>query len=280
MIKRVGIVANPKKEKAVKYQSSIKRYLARKKIKVLTDKEMTRDKLAKEVDLIIALGGDGTLLNIARHIKRRVEVLGVKVGSFGFLTEVKADEVYSVLDDILSNNYSSEVRRMIKASVFRKGRIIDTLTALNDVVINKGSLSRILKLSLSINDEIVATYLCDGLIISTSTGSTAHSLSAGGPIVTPEVDALIVTPICPHTLSNRPLVLPLEKEIKIRVLDRATKDVALTADGQTAVKLKYNDVVIIKKSPAILRLIASGKRSYFQILREKLKWGTLGQEVV
>jgi len=275
MIKSVGIIANPNKKKALEYQKDIKGYLSKRDITVYTDRESSRKDIIEKTDLIITLGGDGTLLNIVKFIKKKVEVLGVNVGGFGFLTEVKTDEVYSVLDDILNNNYSVSLRRMIKASVHREGKIIETLTSLNDMVINKGSLSRILTLSLSVEDETVATYLCDGLIVSSSTGSTAHSLSAGGPIVTPNVDALIVTAICPHTLTNRPLVLPSSKKIKVKILGKDTQDVALTADGQVAVKLKFNDTLIIKRMPISLRLIVSKKRSYFQVLREKLKWGRL-----
>ena len=275
MIKSVGIIANPNKKKALKYQKDIKGYLSKRDITVYTDRESSRKDIVEKTDLIITLGGDGTLLNIVKFIKKKVEVLGVNVGGFGFLTEVKTNEVYSVLDDILNNNYSVSLRRMIKASVHREGKIIETLTSLNDMVINKGSLSRILTLSLSVEDETVATYLCDGLIVSSSTGSTAHSLSAGGPIVTPNVDALIVTAICPHTLTNRPLVLPSSKKIKVKILGKNTQDVALTADGQVAVKLKFNDTLIIKRAPISLRLIVSKKRSYFQVLREKLKWGRL-----
>ena len=275
MIKSVGIIANPNKKKALKYQKDIKGYLSKRDITVYTDRESSRKDIIEKTDLIITLGGDGTLLNIVKFIKKKVEVLGVNVGGFGFLTEVKTDEVYSVLDDILNNNYSVSLRRMIKASVHREGKIIETLASLNDMVINKGSLSRILTLSLSVEDETVATYLCDGLIVSSSTGSTAHSLSAGGPIVTPNVDALIVTAICPHTLTHRPLVLPSSKKIKVKILGKNTQDVALTADGQVAVKLKFNDTLIIKRMPISLRLIVSKKRSYFQVLREKLKWGRL-----
>lgn len=275
MIKSVGIIANPNKKKALKYQKDIKGYLSKRDITVYTDRESSRKDIVEKTDLIITLGGDGTLLNIVKFIKKKIEVLGVNVGGFGFLTEVKTDEVYFVLDDILNNNYSVSLRRMIEASVHREGKIIETLTSLNDMVINKGSLSRILTLSLSVEDEMVATYLCDGLIVSSSTGSTAHSLSAGGPIVTPNVDALIVTAICPHTLTNRPLVLPSSEKIKVKILGKNTQDVALTADGQVAVKLKFNDTLIIKRMPISLRLIVSKKRSYFQVLREKLKWGRL-----
>ncbi len=275
MIKSIGIVANPNKKKALKHQKDIESYLLRRNIVVYTDRRLSRKDVVEKSDLIITLGGDGTLLNIIKFIKKRVEVLGVNVGGFGFLTEVKIDEVYSILDDVLNNNYSISLKRLIKASVYREGKIIETLTSLNDTVVNKGSLSRILNLSLAIDGETVATYLCDGLIISTSTGSTAHSLSAGGPIVVPGVDALILTPICPHTLSNRPLVLPSYKKIEVKIKSKEAQDVALTADGQVAVRLKYGDRITIKRAPINLRLIRSNKRSYFKILKEKLKWGKL-----
>lgn len=275
MIKKIGIIANPNKKKALLYQKRIAAYLKKKNKSVITDKEVPRADIAGKVDLIIALGGDGTFLNIAKYIKNSALVLGVNLGGFGFLTEVKANEVYEAIDDILKGNFKVSIRRMISAELIRKKTSIEKLIALNDMVISKGSLSRILKLSLSIDDEPVATYLCDGLIVASSTGSTAHSLSAGGPIITPEVDALVLTPICPHTLSNRPLVLASNKEVKIKVAGREAKNIALTSDGQVALKLKIGDVISISRAANNLKLITSNKRGYFRILREKLKWGRL-----
>ncbi len=275
MINKIGIIANPSKKKALLYQKRIAAYLKKKNKSVITDKEVPRADIAGKVDLIIALGGDGTLLNIAKYIKNSTLVLGVNLGGFGFLTEVKANEIYEAIDDILKGNFKISIRRMISAKLIRKKSSIEKLIALNDMVISKGSLSRILKLSLSIDDELVATYLCDGLIVASSTGSTAHSLSAGGPIITPEVDALVLTPICPHTLSNRPLVLASNKEIKIKIAGREAKNIALTSDGQVALKLKIGDVISINRAANNLKLVTSNKRGYFRILREKLKWGRL-----
>lgn len=275
MIKKVAIIANPNKKKAVKVQKELKEFFKKKKIAVVTDKEVPRSEIVKDVDLIITLGGDGTLLNIAKYVNKNVKVLGVNFGSFGFLTEVKYDEVIFALKDILNGNYSLDTRMMLKTEIYRGGKVVESFTALNDVVINKGSLSRILTLSMAVDGETVATYLCDGLILATSTGSTAHSLSAGGPIVSKDLDVVIVTPICPHTLTNRPLVLSSDKKIKVKLKGKESNNVALTADGQVSFKLKAGDEIMVKKAAVDLKLITSKKRSYFQILREKLKWGNL-----
>lgn len=275
MIKKIGIVANPNKKKALEIKERLRKYLKKRNIKVITEEEAPRSDITQGVDLIITLGGDGTLLNIAKYIKKNTEILGVNVGGFGFLTEIKSNEVYSALNNVLNGKYSVSLRSMLKTQIIRDGKLIKSLTSLNDIVINRGPLSRILTLSVAVNDETIATYLCDGLIISTSTGSTAHSLSGGGPIVLPELDVIVITPICPHTLSNRPLVLPQKKKITIKLIGKETHDIGVTADGQVAVRLEYKDTLSIKRAPISLRLINSNKRSYFQILREKLKWGRL-----
>ena len=273
MIKKAGIIANPDKKAALMYQKKIKKFLEERNIRVYTDREASREEIARMVDLIITLGGDGTLLNVAKYISNKVIILGVNLGAFGFLTDIKKSEVYSALKSILENKYSVSKRSMLKAGVYRSGKLIKSLICLNDMVINKGSLSRILTLSVMTKGENLATYLCDGLIISTATGSTAHSLSAGGPIVSPELDVSILTPICPHTLSNRPLVLPSSREVSVKIDGKEAQDVTLTADGQVAVKLKACDLIKVKKTAVSARLVNSSKRDYFQILQEKLKWG-------
>jgi NAD+ kinase len=273
MIKKVGVIANPSKKKALLYQKKVVNILKKKHIKVITDEALPREQVIKQADLIIALGGDGTLLNIAKYINKKIDILGINLGGFGFLTEIKTSEIGQAIDEVLKNKYSISLRQIIKADIIRNKKTIHNFSALNDIVINKGSLSRILTLELTIDKEKVAKYLCDGLIIATSTGSTAHSLSAQGPILHPEVDGFIITPICPHTLSNRPLVLPTKAEIKIKVIAQEARDVAVVADGQGGVSLKKGDIIRIKKAKRPFRLITSSKRSYFAILNEKLSWG-------
>jgi NAD+ kinase len=273
MIKKVGVIANPSKKKALLYQKKVVNILKKKHIKVITDEELPREQVIKQADLIIALGGDGTLLNIAKYITKKIDILGINLGGFGFLTEVKTSEIKKAIEEFLKNKHSISLRQIIKAGIIRNKKNIHNFAALNDIVINKGSLSRILTLELIIDEEKVATYLCDGLIIATSTGSTAHSLSAQGPILHPQVDGFIITPICPHTLSNRPLVLPTKSEIKIKVVSQEARDIAVVADGQGGVSLKKGDIVRIRKAKRPFRLVTSSKRSYFAILNEKLKWG-------
>jgi NAD+ kinase len=273
MIKTIGVIANPKKKKAIAYQKKVAAFLKKKRIKVITDQEVLRREVIDKADLIIALGGDGTLLNIVKYINKKIDVLGINLGGFGFLTEIKTSEIKQALEEVLLSKYTISLRQIIKASVYRNNKLLKSFKALNDIVINKGSLSRILTLELSIEGEKAASYLCDGLIMATATGSTAHSLSAGGPILHPEVDAFVVTPVCPHTLSNRPLVLSSAAGIQVRVISQEAKDVALVADGQAGINLKTGDVIKISKARRPFRLITSSKRSYFAILNEKLKWG-------
>ncbi len=273
MIKTVGVIANPSKKKALAYQKKVVSILRKKKIMAITDEKLSRHEVIRMSDLIIALGGDGTLLNIARHINKKIDVLGINLGDFGFLTEIKTNEIKAAIDEVLEGKYTVSLRQVINAGIIRDDKIINSFSALNDIVVSRGSLSRILTLELIINNEQVAVYLCDGLIVASATGSTAYSLSAGGPILHPEVKAFVVSPICPHTLSNRPLVLPMTSDIRIKVVSQEAKDVALVADGQEGIKLKNGDIVRINKAKRPFRLITSSKRSYFAILNEKLKWG-------
>ncbi len=273
MIKTVGVIANPSKKKALAYQKKVVSILRKKKITAITDEKFSRHEVIRMSDLIIALGGDGTLLNIARYINKKIDVLGINLGDFGFLTEIKTNEIKTAIDEVLEGKYNVSLRQIINAAVIRNDKIINSFSALNEIVVSRGSLSRILTLELMIDNEQVAIYLCDGLIVASATGSTAYSLSAGGPILHPEVKAFIVSPICPHTLSNRPLVLPVTSDIRIKVVSQEAKDVALVADGQEGIKLKNGDIVRINKAKRPFRLITSSRRSYFAILNEKLKWG-------
>ncbi len=275
VINKVGIVVNPKKKDALKILRKLTKWLEVRKIKVINDLFIPRERIPSLVDLIIVLGGDGTLLSVAHFVKKRaVPILGVNLGGLGFLTEVTLTELDESLKEILKGNYRVCERAMLKTTVISGNKVRGRYLALNDIVVAKGALSRIVALRLHIDGEFITSYMCDGLIVSTSTGSTAHSLSAGGPIVYPALDATVITPICPHTLSNRPLIIDNKSMIGISIAPGTeAREVALTIDGQVGLKLNPRDIVNVTKAPHKVSLIGSMDRSYFQILREKLGWG-------
>ncbi len=224
-------------------------------------------------DLVIVLGGDGTLIHGARLVRGRpTPILGVNLGSLGFMTEIPIDDFFSTLEDVFAGQFRTESRLKLLCRLYRKGQIIAEDEVLNDVVINKGALARIADHEMSIDGQYVTTYKADGVIISTPTGSTAYSLSAGGPIVHPAVDGMIVTPICPHALTQRPLVIPGEKVITLD-LTRGVEDVYLTLDGKSGYPMQPNDRVEVMRSPNRVFLIRNPKMGYFSILRQKLRWG-------
>jgi NAD+ kinase len=238
--------------------------------KKLRKKEgIKREELPSRVDLVIVLGGDGTLLSIA-HVaaQKDVPVLGINLGALGFLTEVPLDEMYLTLDSYLGGNEEIiSSRRMLEAKT--RGR---TYYCLNDVVINKGALARMIQCAIWIDDKEISMTKADGFIISTPTGSTAYSLSAGGPIIQPYIPAIIIAPICPHTLSFRPMVISSESSVKIKLLTGG-EEVYLTIDGQRGNRMKKNDTVEVRSSGLELRLISSPKRNFFDLLQQKLGWG-------
>jgi len=229
-----------------------------------------REELPERVDLMIVLGGDGTLLSIA-HIAahRGVPVLGVNLGRLGFLTEVPKDELFVTLDSFLAGQEGVVSPRMLLEAECR-GK---SFFCLNDVVINKGAVARMIQIGISINDKEIAALKGDGLIVSTPTGSTAYSLSAGGPIVQPYAPALVISPICPHTLSFRPMVVSSGSRVRVQLLT-AGEEVYLTLDGQRGLTLGKNDTIEIKKAEFVLELLSSPKRNYFDLLKEKLAWAT------
>jgi NAD+ kinase len=233
----------------------------------------SREELARRCDLVVVFGGDGTLLSMARVVAgRRASLLGVNLGTLGFLTEVPVAELLPTLSQVLAGRYTVDRRMMLEARVVRRGRRLPSLSLLNDIVINKSALARIIDLSISVDGRPVSLYKADGLIVSTPTGSTAYSLSAGGPIVDPSLQAIVLTPICPHTLTNRPIVLPDSSRIEVR-LDTPDEDVYLTLDGQVGVPLQCGDVVRVRRAAGWLRLVQPLERDYFAVLRRKLKWG-------
>lgn len=226
-----------------------------------------------KVDLIMVLGGDGTFLGVSRVIAGTdVPIVGINMGGLGFLTEVTRDEAVKLSDLIISRKYEIEKRDMISATVLRKNRVLSSHDVLNDVVINRGIGSRIVDLSITIDSNQITTFKADGLILSTPTGSTAYSLSAGGPIVFPTLPLMIVTPICPHTLTNRPLVISNSRIIEVK-LYHDTSGLQVTLDGQINVDLVNGDVIKVTKSKKAVNFIKSPFRDYFSILKTKLMWG-------
>ena len=226
------------------------------------------------VDWAVVLGGDGTLLGAARRIGRYgVPILGVNLGGLGFLTDVHFERFYDVVEMMIEGHLELESRIMLETRVYRKEKEVCSFQILNDVVINKSTLARIIDLEVTINDEFLTTFRADGLIIATPTGSTAYNLSAGGPILYPTMETFILTPICPFTLTNRPIIIPHEAVIQIRMGKESEEEVLLTFDGQLGFNLFYGDRIIIQKSEEKIKLFRPPNHSYFKILRTKLMWG-------
>jgi NAD+ kinase len=234
----------------------------------------TGEELGRSVDALVVLGGDGTLL-AASHLVSREEtlLLGVNFGSLGFLTEIGLAELYITLDGVLSGQCRYEERRMLSAHVRRNRGDTDRTDVLNDVVVTKASLSRIIELDVSIDGAFVSAFRADGLIISSPTGSTAYNLAAGGPILHPALPAVVVTPICPHMLTNRPLVVSDASHIEVRLREGRDVAVHVSFDGQSGVAIGTDDTLVVSRSPRALRLVKSGERDYYDVLRAKLKWG-------
>jgi len=224
-------------------------------------------------DMIIVIGGDGTMLSVCRLVgEQEIPVLGVNIGGLGFLTEVKREEIYDVLEMVLSGKCPVEERIMLESYVSRNGKDVAEYVAMNDIVVNKGALARIIDLETYIDDDYVTTFKADGLIVATPTGSTAYALSAGGPILYPTLHSILLAPICPHMLTNRPIVLSDSALIRM-VLRSPAEDVFLTIDGQVGFSLNLNDIIEVKRSPFNTKLMTPCGKKYFEILRAKLKWG-------
>jgi NAD+ kinase len=232
-----------------------------------------RSQISSLIDMIIVLGGDGTMIGVARLVAEKgIPILGVNIGGLGFLTAVSRDELYEVLDRVLVDDCHVEERIMLNACVLRHSECIAEYVVMNDVVVNKGALARIVDLETYVNNTYISTFKADGLIVSTPTGSTAYALSAGGPILYPTINSIVLAPICPHTLTNRPIVLPDDVKIEIMLRSR-NEDVFLTLDGQMGFSLRQNDIIEVKKSQYRAKLYIPCERDYFEIIRTKLKWG-------
>ena len=237
---------------------------------------VSRETLSSECDVIVVLGGDGTLIGIADLIARAgsdVPILGVNFGSLGFLTEITLPELYDALEATLDGSAQIETRAMLSAYTMRDNAPFAQHIVLNDVVITKGAMARIIEIAVEVNLETVTHVRADGLIIASPTGSTAYNLGAGGPIVHPAVNAMLLTPIAAHTLTNRPIVIPASSEVHLAPIMEADDEVFVTFDGQSGFPLRPGDRVNVRRAPRALRIVKSLQRSYFELLREKLKWG-------
>ena len=288
-IKRIGIVLKPHQPQALKTICELTLWLGQRGIQLAGGPEIEResiehetgcavaqleaDELAAAVDLVLVLGGDGTMIATARMVgDEEVPVLGVNYGGLGYLTEFRIEELYEALEMILADNFRVEKRVMLAVELYRGSDLVTRNRVLNDVVINKSALARIIEIEAYLNKQFVTSFRADGLIVSTPTGSTAYNLSAGGPIIFPSMNAVVITPICPFTLSNRPIVVPDDAVIEL-LMKTDQEDVSLTLDGQVGFPLNVDERVVIRKSRTTFNLIQPSNRNYFDVLRDKLRWG-------
>jgi NAD+ kinase len=283
-IRTVGIVSRPRRLDIAAVAPRLLAWLAERGITVFVDQETSacvspactahpREELPLLADMLIVLGGDGTLLAAARLMtKRHVPILPVNLGGLGFLTSVTLEDLYPVLEQALAGRARFSERVLLDSQVIRDGQVFHRASALNDAVLNKAALARITDLQLRVNGEFVCNYKADGLILSTPTGSTAYSLAAGGPVVYPIASVFVITPICPHTLTNRPLVVPDTAQIEVSFASEESP-IYLTLDGQVGVELTPRDHVLVAAAPERLRLVRPQEKTYFSVLRDKLKWG-------
>jgi len=288
-IKRIGVVVKPHRPEALETLCKLTEWLTARGITPVgapaVDREriehetgcvievIAEEELPQKVDLILVLGGDGTMIATARMLGDcEVPVIGVNYGGLGYLAEFRIDELFTALESILAGDYKLEQRVMLAVELRRGDELVTKNRVLNDVVMNKSALARIIHIETYLNDQFVNLFRADGLIVSTPTGSTAYNLSAGGPIIFPTMNTVVITPICPFTLSNRPIVVPDDSVIEIRLMTEK-EDVALTLDGQVGFPIQARDRVIIRKSNTTFNLVQPKNRNYFDLLRDKLRWG-------
>ncbi|WP_432823416.1 NAD(+)/NADH kinase [Trichloromonas sp.] len=282
-MKRIGLFAKRSNPDAIAVAREVTSWLQERGIEVFLDQHLASDmgdyqgypggSIPAMVNLIVVLGGDGTLISVARKVgDLRTPILGVNLGSLGFLTEITQDELYPVLDKVISGEFAVTNRLMLDAVVRRGSQEVGRFRVLNDVVINKGAIARIIDMEVTVDNDYLTTFKADGLIISTPTGSTAYNLAAGGPIIYPGLHCLVISPICPHMLTNRPIIVSDEAIIQVEVKFQ-DEDVAFTADGQVGMPLQGGDVVEIRKSRSSTLLVKSPSKDFFEVLRTKLHWG-------
>ncbi len=281
----IAIVVKPHAEKVADITKTICDYLTSVGKNVLLEERTasvlgydhfaSHDEIKNKADLLIVLGGDGTLISSNRIISgKNIPILGINLGRLGFLTETKVDEAMDTVKKVLSGKYKYDNRMKLYSEIFNNGEKVFETEVINDIVINKGALARIIDIEVSIDGQFVNIYRADGLIISTPTGSTAYTLAAGGAIIYPTLNSIIITPICPHSLTHRPIVIHDDSEIKVRVINNDEK-VFITYDGQIGRKMSLNEEIYIRKSHQPVKLIVSQKRNYFALLKEKLGWGSI-----
>jgi NAD+ kinase len=282
--KTIGIISRPRRSNLAEIMPTLLHWLEERGVVPVYDTETasflknssigkTRHQVSEEADLLLVLGGDGTLLVAAREAAARgVPVLPINMGSLGFLTSFTVEELYPALENVLAGHATINERVLLLVECVSKGQTATQQHVLNDAVVHKGTLARMIELELRIDGSFVCRYRADGLIIATPTGSTAYSMSAGGPIVHPAVESILITPICPHTLSDRPVVVRDTSQIELR-LSETSDSVFLTLDGQTGVPMQAGDRVRITRAAERLKLIQPPNKTYFEILRNKLKWG-------
>lgn len=285
-IKTVGLIAKPRSERATQLVPELMAWLEQRGLDVVIDEEagvylgkkgLSREKVAEDADLLIVLGGDGTLLSAARatiqtrSADRDLPLFAVNLGSLGFLTAIKVDDVYNQLEHVLRGGYGIAKRRMLYTELWRDDQVIAKHHSLNDMVLTKTEIARMIDLEIYVDRYFVCVYKADGLIVATPTGSTAYSLSAGGPIMIPTVSAIAITPICPHMLTNRPVIVPDESEIQVTV--RGPGETHMTIDGQVGENLEPGDRIVCRRSEHTISLVHPPGTAFFDVLREKLKWG-------
>ena len=280
---KIGIIAKANIPEPLKITKKLTAWLKQREVEVFVEKELGEQigytnsvdaaDIPELVDVILVFGGDGTFLGMARlACKHGTPILGINLGGLGFLTEVTVEELYPMMERIIQGNFEVEERQMLLTTIHRDKDTLGTYEVLNDVVINKGAVARIIDLAIYIDDSHVTTYKADGIILSTPTGSTAYSLSAGGPIVHPTIPVTIITPICPHTLTNRPLVVSSNMKVEIKVTTQEP-DTYLTLDGQIGIRLNTGDIIEVQRTDTSVKLIKSPFRDFFTILKTKLMWG-------
>ena len=277
-IARVAIATKIGSREAVRMAVELSEWLQRRGVEVAVDEDtivasadVSAYDPASSYDLIVVLGGDGTLMSVARAQEEPVPILGVNLGTLGFLAEISRTELYPSLMEILAGRFETESRSLLEVELEREGEVV-SYRALNDVVLTKSALARIIDLRIEVDERLVARYRSDGLILSTPTGSTAYNLSAGGPIAYPSLPVVILTPICPHTLSHRPLVIPDSSQIVV-TLETRSEEVFLTLDGQEGMPMQYKDRVHVRSSSQQARLVRIRGNSFYDSLRGKLRWG-------
>ncbi|MGM0370519.1 MAG: NAD(+)/NADH kinase [Bacillota bacterium] len=281
-MEKIGLIANTEKPQAVDRLNQVCDWLAERNYEYWLDENTAElierevnykfyNSLVEEVDVIIVFGGDGTFLKAARtFVDSDIPILGINLGNLGFLTDIEVERLEEGLEKLVSGDYKIEDRMTLEGKIIRDGEVINRVVAINDLVVTKGPFSRIIKLDTFIDDEYLATYPGDGLIVACPTGSTAYSLSAGGPIVNPKLNSLIITPICPHTLHSRSIIATEDEEVKVEIKADHT-DVMLTVDGQDSFSVKPSDVIKINKAEALTKLIKLNNYNFYQILRDRLQ---------